>query len=259
MLMAGQEIAKKYASNILNIDEADAAQEVNLYLLESIRKYDPDYRTPKGQRVKLCTYAYGRAENLLKEWILSSSRLVRVPRSKMERILIIVKAYDNLIRYDTNLFALTVESNRILKERKGKLTKANTFNIDEVDGLIKILTSNYIHLDQPYGNHNKSNQVTIGELLSKKGPSVIDKIEDKANRRKLFDLMKKTLTRLEYRVLILRYFHNPKEKVPKALSEVGTLLASVYGGKNYSRESIRKIEKVALKKLKDVKEVQELW
>ena len=72
MLMAGQTIAKNYASNLLGVDEADAAQQVSIFLLESIRKYDPDYRTPKGRRVKLCTFAYNRSESLLKEWVLTA-------------------------------------------------------------------------------------------------------------------------------------------------------------------------------------------
>ena len=156
MLMAAQDIASKSASRILSIDEADAAQEVNLYFLESIRKYNPQYRTPQGERVKLCTYAYGRAERLLQEWVLTTSRLVRVPRSKMERILIIVKAYDSMDQNKINLVTLTDKSNDILKARKGELTVSNTFDVTEGDDLIKILLSGYIHLDQPFNKHQFS-------------------------------------------------------------------------------------------------------
>jgi hypothetical protein len=83
MLMAAHEIAIQSSSNILSIDPMDAAQEVCLYFLDAIRKYDPDYRTAQGERVKLMTYAYNRASKLIQEWILNNSRLVRVPRSKM--------------------------------------------------------------------------------------------------------------------------------------------------------------------------------
>ena len=261
MLMAAQEIAKKGASRILSIDEADAAQEVNLYFLESIRKYDPHYRTVQGKRVKLCTYAYGRAERLLQEWILTTSRLVRVPRSKMERILIIVKAYDSMDQNRINLVTLTDKANDILIERKGKLTKSNEFDVPEVDDLIKILLSNYIHLDQPFNKHqfNRGNPLTIGEMLSDDAPSAEEYIQDQDSKEQLMEVMSDHLTDLEFKIIQLRYFHDPLDKVPKALTEVSGLLVSVYDGVDYSRESIRQIEKSALSKLRNIKEVQELW
>ena len=263
MLMAGQEIAKKYASNLLSIDEADAAQQVSIFLLESIRRYDPDYRTPKGNRIKLCTFAYGRSEQLLKEWILATSRLVRVPRSKMERILIIVKAYDILVPDDINLFTLSQEANKIVKERstkkKKKLAVSDLFTVDEVDDLIKILMSNYIHLDQPYRRDNKSNSTTIGEMLSKEQPTAEDTIEQQDSKELLIEVMQDHLDEVEFQIVMLRWFHDPTDKVPKALTEVSALLVSEYGGTAYSRETIRLIEKAAIAKLKDVEEVQKLW
>ncbi len=261
MLMAAQDIASKSVSSILSIDEADAAQEVNLYFLESIRRYNPHFRTAQGKRVKLCTYAYGRAERLLQEWILTTSRLVRVPRSKMERILIVVKAYDSMDQNRINLVTLTDRANNILTERKGELTKSNEFDIPEVDDLIKILLSNYIHLDQPFNKHqfNRGNPLTIGEMLSDNSPSAEDSIQDQDSKEQLMEVMSDHLTDLEFKIIQLRYFHDPLDKVPKALTEVSGLLVSVYDGVDYSRESIRQIEKSALSKLRNIKEVQELW
>jgi DNA-directed RNA polymerase sigma subunit (sigma70/sigma32) len=263
MLMAGQEIAKRYASNLLSVDVADAGQQVSIFLLESIRRYDPDYRTPKGNRVKLCTFAYGRSEQLLKEWILANSRLVRVPRSKMERILIVTKAYDELVPNDINLFTLSLEANKIVKERsikkKKKLVASDLFTVDEVDELIKILMSNYIHLDQPYRRDSKSNSTTIGEMLSKEQPSAEDTIEQQDSKELLIEVMQDNLEDVEFQIIMLRWFHDPTDKVPKALTEVGALLVSEYDGPAYSRESIRLIEQKAIAKLKDVEEVQKLW
>jgi RNA polymerase sigma factor (sigma-70 family) len=259
MLMAAHEIALRSSSNILSIDAMDAAQEVCLYFLESIRKYDPDYRTAQDKRVKLLTYAYTRASNLIQEWIINNSRLVRVPRSKMERILMIVEAYDTLVPCGVDLVALTNEANNVLSTRKGEVTEANKFDIKEVDGLIKILMSNYVHLDQPYGGSRFHSSVTIGEMLSDDEPSAADNLEDRDDTKQLIEILQSRLTTVEYQIIMLRYFHDPMDKVPKALTDVGELLVSVYDGKNYSRESIRKIEKSALDKLKDVKEVQALW
>ena len=253
MLMAGHEIALRGVANVQSIDEKDATQETMIFLLESIRKYNPDYRTIQGQRVKLCTYAYGRAERLLKEWVLTTSRLVRVPRSKMERILIIVRVYNSMLEHEVNLEHITEEANKLLKQG------AKPFTIEEADDLIKILTSSYIHLDQPYNKHNKANPTTIGEMLTKTEATAEDNTGDNRNREKLFKIMEEILTEVEQQILKLRYFHDPFSKVPRPHVEVSELLVSVYGGKEYSRESIRQIEAKALNKLRNVQGVQELW
>ncbi len=258
MLMAAHGIANRFCSKILSIDETDAAQEVCIYMLEAIRKYKPEYRTPQGKRVKLFTYAYGRAERLIQEWILTNSRLVRVPRSKMERILIIVKAFDSIINHRVDLISLTDRSNEILKKRKGTLAKT-VFTIEEVDDLTKILLSSYMHLDQPLNSHLKGQPITIGDMISNEEPSTDNIIVDKENKIKLLQKVRETLTDLEYKVIILWYFYDPADKLPKALTEVSALLVSVYNGVEYSRESIRQIEKAALEKLKKVREVQNLW
>ncbi len=259
MLMAGAEIAKNNASRLLGIDEADATQQVSMYLLDSIRRYDPDYRTDQGNRVKLCTYAYSRTQKLIQEWVLTNSRLVRIPRSKMERILIVVRAYESMDSHSINLSELVSGANKIVKERKGKLTLTSAFDIDEVDALIKILLSSYIHLDQPYKKSNRANQPTIGDMLVNEDECVIDTIEEHDRREQLYEVMHDHLTNREFQVIMLRYFHDPTHKVPRALTEVGALLVSVYGGTDYSRESIRLLEKSALAKLKDVEEIKELW
>ncbi len=253
MLMAGHEIALRGVSNIQSIDEKDATQETMIFLLESIRRYDPDFRTPQGQRVKLCTYAYGRAQRLLKEWVLTTSRLVRVPRSKMERILLIVRVYNNMLEHEINLEHITEEANKLLKGG------AKPFTIEESDDLIKILTSSYVHLDQPFNRHNKNNPTTLGEMLSKYEATAEDAAGDNRNKEMLFKVMEEVLTKVERQILKLRYFHDPYNKVPRPHVEVAELLVSVYQGKEYSRESIRQIEAKALGKLRNVKGVQDLW
>jgi RNA polymerase sigma factor (sigma-70 family) len=258
MLMVAHEIANRSSSTILSIDAADAVQEVQVYILESIRKYDPNFRDKDGARVKLCTYAYSRAERLVQEWILTNSRLVRVPRSKMGRILTVVKAYETLEHDDINLHTLTSEANKI-QIGKCVLTDNNTFTIKEVDELIKILMSNYIHLDQPFNRHNKANFTTIGEMISNGEPCVTDLIAAQDKKEQLLELLQDNLDEIEFQIISLRYFHDPADKVPKALKEIGPLLMSVYGGMNYSRESIRKIEKVALDKIKGIWEIKRLW
>jgi DNA-directed RNA polymerase sigma subunit (sigma70/sigma32) len=193
--------------------------------------------------------------------------------------LIVITAYYTLIPCGVDLEALTNESNNILAERRGTLTETNTFTIKEVDGLIKILMSNYVHLDQPYGGtryHHRSNSVTIGEMLSDDAASASYTLEVQDDKAQLIEMIQDRLTPLEYQIIMIRYFHKPIGTMPRALADVSELLTSLYGDMNcirllrsasharswrrkYSRESIRKIEKVALDKLKDVKEVQALW
>lgn len=260
MLMVAHEIANKNSYHVLSIDYNDAAQETLIYLLESIRRYDPDYRTPDGSRVKLCTFAYSRANKMLQEWVIANSRLIRVPRSKMERILIIIKAYDSLPTSDTNLVSITEMSNKILKERKGEFTKSSAFTVDEVDDLIKILTTGYVHLDMPTNkSFNNSSPATIGDMISNDDIPQDSLLEKENCKVKLMEILKENLTETEYQIITLRYFYDDNSKVPKALTEVKDMLSSVYQGKEYSRESIRKIEKVALLKLKDIREARRLW
>ena len=175
----------------------------------------------------------------------------------MGRILIVVKAYELLESDNLNLYALTNEANKIQKE-KGALVDSNTFTVKEIDELIKILMSNYIHLDQPF-NRNKNNPTTIGEMLSNDDPDVTELIQTQDRKEQLLELLQDNLDTIEFQIISLRYFHDPADRVPKALKEIGPLLVSVYGGKNYSRESIRKIEKTALAKIKDLWEVKRLW
>ena len=97
------------------------------------------------------------------------------------------------------------------------------------------------------------------EMISIDGPSAEDMIQDQDGREQLLEAMNDCLTDLEFKIIQLRYFHDPLDKVPKALTEVSGLLVSVYGGVDYSRESIRQIEKSALAKLRNIREVQDLW
>jgi DNA-directed RNA polymerase sigma subunit (sigma70/sigma32) len=139
------------------------------------------------------------------------------------------------------------------------LTDNNTFTIKEVDELIKILMSNYVHLDQPFNRHNKMNPTTIGEMLSNDEPCVTELIQAQDKKEQLLELLQDNLETIEFQIISLRYFHDPADKVPKALKEIGPLLVSVYGGMNYSRESIRKIEKKALTKMQGLWEIKRLW
>jgi DNA-directed RNA polymerase sigma subunit (sigma70/sigma32) len=171
----------------------------------------------------------------------------------MERILIIVRAYNAMLEHEVNLEHITEDANTLLKPG------AKPFTIEEADDLIKILTSSYIHLDQPYNRHNRNNPTTIGDMLSKTEATAEDNASDSHSKDNLFKIMEEVLTITERQILNLRYFHDSFEKIPRPHVEVAELLVSVYEGKEYSRESIRQIEARALNKLRNIKGVQELW
>jgi DNA-directed RNA polymerase sigma subunit (sigma70/sigma32) len=103
------------------------------------------------------------------------------------------------------------------------------------------------------------NPTTIGEMLSNDEPCVTELIQAQDKKEKLLELLQDNLETIEFQIISLRYFHDPADKVPKALKEIGPLLVSVYGGMNYSRESIRKIEKKALTKMQGLWEIKRLW
>ena len=257
MLMAAQEIAKKYSYSFLNIDFYDAAQEANIGLLDSIRRYDPGFQTPQGNRIKLITYCYGRTEKLVKEWVLMHSRLVRVPRSRMDRILIMLRAYDRIQSVDLNIATLTELSNEILREKDN--IKHELFTYDEVDELLKILLGSCIQLDTPVQDGDKpSKYTTIGDFLINTEPNAVDELSDREDKQQLFDILSSTLTELELDVIKMRYFHTTQHRTPKNLALVGDILKKKYN-RMFSRESVRLIEVSALEKLRNIKEMQDLW
>lgn len=252
-LMAAKEIANKYAG-VFGIEVKDAIQEANLAILEAISKYNPDYRTKQGNRVKFLTYAYATAEKKIRELIMNHSRLIHLPRYQLDRIFLVLAAAKLLEPEYQDPILITALANLIMSGKKGRLLQENEVLTEaEVLHCIELL-SHPLLLDQIV-NDNGGRPNTVGDLIPDEGPTPEDFVEEKNKWDRFEEIMTAYLDRLELRVIQFRFLSGGKklmtyEKVKEALRLVGF---------DVSRAKILEAEADAIAKLKKVPEVEELF
>lgn len=251
-LKAARDVAKKYASSVFGIDEKDAIQEANLALIEAVQKYNINYRTDIGNRVKFITYAYSLADRRVKEWIMENSRLVRLPRSKLDLIFVVLEAY-NKLKEDTGIEVLTNRTNELLEERRGrKLYKNELLSVEDISEAIELLQGNCLQLDHPFFHPDKGSKArTLSDIIPDDKPTPDEVAEKKSESKKIISNLKRLLNPMEYQVISLRYMQDSGRNTPYEI--VSQMLIPYLDGKKLSRERIRQIEYKALRKLKKEK------
>lgn len=91
-----------------------------------------------------------------------------------------------------------------------KATKLSTYVIRCIENeiLMVIRTSkkkqNDVSLDEPLGVENDGRQLTLSDIIKDDNADVFQKIEDKINRERMHELLKR-LNPLEYKILDMRY------------------------------------------------------
>jgi len=247
-LMAAIKIADRYASNIFGIEVKDAIQEANKGILESIEKYNPNYVREDGQRIKFITYAYKNATKKVKEYIMNQSRLVRLPRNKLEKIFLIIEATRRMTKPD-DILGLSQKANEILAERKERtLLTEEKITEEEVNEAIELLGGNSIPLDyqNSFTGDESSRPKTLGDLLpDEKTPNPEEHLLIQSNKRDLIEECSRNLNDLEFTIIYYKYLQTGDER---SLKEVQTQLK--LDNKNLSRERINQIKKTAFQKLK---------
>ncbi len=233
-------VAKKYSSNAYGFDKDDLIQEANKGLLKAIEKYNPDFLTAQGKRVKFFTYAYISASDKVKEYIMNQSRMVRIPKAKLERIFILIES--NKITNSIDSTRLALESNKILKYRLNrKLKKHEIFTDQEIEELTYIMRGNSISFDLPVGKRKEN----LVDLLPDKGDKEIERIDQLDYRVEIKKELRKILTDPEYKVILHKFFFHGDEvslkETQKSLKE--------YENIDYSRERINQLKNTALVKL----------
>ena len=153
-------ISKKYSSKTFGIDIQDIIQEAMKGILRAMEKYNPEFLGAKGQPAKFTTYAFTSAQKKVQEYVMTHSRLVRLPKTKLERIFILIEA-SNAVPNSRNATLLASEANKKLATRyKRKLTEREMFTDEEVTSLIVLLYGSAISIDAQMGSKQ-----SLGEII----------------------------------------------------------------------------------------------
>ncbi len=103
-------------------------------------------------------------------------------------------------------------------------------------------TSKEISLYEPIGQDKEGNEIHLMDIIEQQQPDVVEEMEQSGNKKKLFLAMEQKLTEREREIIILRYGLYGKKEITQ--HEVGERMG-------ISRSYVSRIEKKALKKLKE--------
>ena len=232
-------IANKYCASAYGFDRDDLIQEANKGVLKAIEKYNPRFLTREGKPVKFITYVYISASDKIKEYIMNQSRMVRIPKSKLERIFILIEANKKTSSIDPQ--QLSLSANTILHRRLNrKLKKLEIFTIKEVEELSYIMRGNSVSFDVPLGKRKEN----LVDLLPGNSTE-FEKIEQSDHRIEIKKALREVLTEPEYKVIFYKFFFNGDEV---SLEETQKSF-QMYENIEYSRERINQLKNSALEKL----------
>ena len=103
-------------------------------------------------------------------------------------------------------------------------------------------TSKEVSLYEPIGTDKEGNEISIFDIIEGTSVDIAEIMDLKADTKRLYQILQKALTEREQEVLILRYGLFGEEE--KTQREIAARLG-------ISRSYVSRIEKNALKKLKD--------
>ena len=103
-------------------------------------------------------------------------------------------------------------------------------------------TSKEVSLFEPIGQDKEGNEIHLMDVIEQQQPDILDAMELTGNIRRLFRLMKESLTEREREILLMRYGLSGKKECTQ--NETGAALG-------ISRSYVSRIEKKALNKLRE--------
>lgn len=242
--MANQ-IAFRYATKIPGIDVKDAIQEANEAIIDALNKYNPNTKSENGKRIKFATFAHYKAEFRVKEYIMNNSRLVRLPRSKLDELFLMINAIEALSPEDT-IEELHVKVNEL----------GGNMKIEEVYKALELLQGIHTSLDQAVRNDSVGRDQTLKDIIPV--PEEVLNSEQEMDRKMALEHLNNKVRNIltpyddmTYEVIFYRFLDpllnkmRTYEETAKAMNKNGVT------PKILSREWVRQLESMALTRIRE--------
>ena len=217
-------IAKKYTGQ--GVLFMDLVQEGSLGLIKAANRFDYS----KG--FKFSTYATWWIRQTIARAVANNSKVIRVPVHMIDKIRLVKKAIFE-INYLTGKDATAEE-----------ISKKLNMPVKQVESVLNTIKLEPISLDTPVAD-NLSLEDYISDEQTRSPENEVKNIMLKED----IELMLKTLTAKEQKIIINRFGIDGSK--PKTLEQLGKEMG-------FSKERIRQIEAIALRKLRGLKNVERL-
>jgi RNA polymerase primary sigma factor len=217
-------IAKKYTGQ--GVLFMDLVQEGSLGLIKAAQKFDYS----KG--FKFSTYATWWIRQTIVRAIANHSKVIRIPVHMLDKIRLVKKAI-----YELNYLKFKEPTNE-------EIANYLNMNIKQVEMVMNTIKLEPISLDTPVADNLSLEDYTSDE----KNTPLETKVENFRLKEQISEILKELSTK-EQKVIVQRFGLNGEK--PKTLEELGKQMG-------FSKERIRQIEGIALKKLKGLNATEKL-